>query len=511
MSESVPVVLGVDIGTSSSKGVLVDLSGRVLAEATREHRVDNPRPGWFEMDADLWWGEFVELATELRRPDAQVRAVGVSGMGPCVLLTDADDHPVRPAILYGVDSRQTEQLDRLGRELGDEAVLQRCGSGLTSQAAGAKVAWVADREPDVYARARRFYQPASWLVRNLTGSYVLDHHSASQCVPMYAVEERDWYPPWSEVVAPGIELPELRWADQVAGQITEGAARETGLPEGIPVITGTIDAWAEAVSADAHRVGDLMLMYGTTMFLITTLDRPAREPSLWGPVGALEGTYSLAGGMATSGAITRWLRDLLGNRSYTDLLGAARESGPGANGLLMLPYFAGERTPILDPSARGVIAGLTLGHGAGDLYRAALEATAFGVRHNVETLREAGAEITRVVAVGGGTQGDLWPQIVTDVTGCEQVVPAATIGACYGGAYLAARTVADVAIEEWNPPTAVLSPDPSLSDQYDRLYREYRALYASTREVVHDLAAFQQDQADRTSRSDQPRKESTDR
>lgn len=502
MTEPIPAVLGVDIGTSSSKGLLVDLTGRVLAEAVREHRVDNPRPGWFEMDADIWWRELVELATELVTDAVQVQAVGVSGMGPCALLVDEHDRPVRPAILYGVDSRQTAQLDRLREELGEQAVLERCGSGLTSQAAGAKVAWVGEQEPDAFARARRFYQPASWLVRHLTGSYVLDHHSASQCVPMYAVEERDWYAPWVDKVAPGIELPDLHWANEGAGRVTDAAARETGLPAGIPVITGTIDAWAEAVSADAHRVGDLMLMYGTTMFLVTTLDRPAQEPSLWGPVGAYEGTYSLAGGMATTGAITRWLRDLLGNRSYAELLDDARSTGPGANGLLMLPYFAGERTPLLDPDARGVIAGLTLGHGPGDLYRAALEATAFGVRHNVETLRDAGARIERVVAVGGGTQGDLWPQIVSDVTGCEQVVPTTTIGASYGGAYLAARAVADVRIEDWNPPSAVLRPDPSVRDQYDRLYRSYRDLYVNTREVVHDLAAVQQDQADRTSRSE---------
>ncbi|MBQ1162838.1 FGGY-family carbohydrate kinase [Streptomyces sp. A73] len=485
-------VLGVDIGTSSSKGVLVGLDGTLLRSAVREHSVDRPAPGHVEMDADIWWDELVALSRELTTgTDAEVVAVGVSGMGPCVLLTDADDVPLRPAVLYGVDTRAVDQIARLGAELGVEEIRRRCGSDLSSQAAGAKIAWVADEEPELFARARRLYMPSSWLVRKLTGAYVLDHHSASQTTPLYDTVARRWYAPWADRIAPGIELPPLRWSGEAAGTVTAEAARRTGLPQGIPVITGTIDAWAEALSVGAHQPGDLMLMYGTTMFLIHTVPGLLTDSALWSTVGALPDTRNLAGGMATSGAVTGWLRELFGNPGYPELLQLAEDSGPGANGLLMLPYFAGERTPLLDPQARGVIAGLTLSHTRGDLYRAALEATAYAVRHNIEALEKAGGDIRRVVAVGGGTQGGLWTRIVSDVTGRPQELRTTTIGAGYGGALLAAQLVTDASIDEWNPVREIVTPRPGTAARYEELYGLYRALYAATADLVHTLAAHQ--------------------
>ncbi|WP_460339043.1 FGGY-family carbohydrate kinase [Actinoallomurus acanthiterrae] len=418
-----------------------------------------------------------------------VTAVGVSGMGPCVLLADEADTPLRPAILYGVDTRATAQIARLDAELGREDVLRRCGSVLSTQAVGPKIAWVAEHEPEVAARARRLYLPASYLANRLTGAYVLDHHSASQAVPLYDSVAREWYQPWAERVAPGIDLPPLRWPGDVAGQVTADAAAATGLPAGIPVITGTIDAWSEALSVGAQGVGDLMLMYGSTMFLINTVPDRLLVPELWSTVGALPGTRNLAGGMATSGMITEWLRELFGSPDHATLLAEAEASGPGARGLLMLPYFAGERTPIADPHARGVIAGLTVEHTRGDLYRAALEATAFGVRHNVEAMRAAGGDVRRIVAVGGGTRGGLWTRVVSDVTGLEQEIRAVTIGACYGAAFLAASAVAAPSIDDWNPVRERVEPDPAVRPRYDRLYEQYQRLYPATRDIAHALAS----------------------
>jgi xylulokinase len=491
-------VLGVDIGTSSSKGVLVAEDGTIVASATREHRVERPQPGRVEMDAEIWWDEFRSLSAELVG-DAEIIAVGVSGMGPCVLLTDEADRPVRPAILYGVDTRAGAQIERLERELGAARIAEVGGSRLSAQAAGPKIAWVAEEEPEAYARARRLFMPASWLARRLTGAYVLDRHSASQCTPLFDIESGEWHEPWAPLVAPGIELPTLAWPGDLAGTITAEAAAATGLAEGTPVIVGTIDAWSEAVSIGAVGPGDLMLMYGTTMFLVATVPDILRTPSMWTTVGAFPGTNCLAGGMATSGAITGWIRELTG-AGYPDLLAEAAASGPGARGLLMLPYFAGERTPLLDPDARGMVAGLTLSHGRGDLYRAALEATAFGVRHNIETMREAGAQIDRIAAVGGGTQGSLWTQIVSDVTGLEQQLTRTSVGASYGAAFLAACAVADTAgtapdIADWNPVVATVRPDPATAAAYDRGYRLYRELYTSTVDLAHELARVEHEAA----------------
>lgn len=489
MSRLPDLVLGVDVGTSSTKGVLTTIDGTIVASTTREHAVSRPHPGWVEMDGALWWEEFVSIARELSTDE--VVAVGVSGMGPCVLLTDLEGKPLRPAILYGVDTRATDQITRLTAELGEPEILERGGSALSTQAAGPKIAWVAENEPDVFTAARRLFMPASFLVWNLTGSYVLDHQSASQCTPLYDRLGQQWHEPWAGRIVGAIDLPPLVWADTVVGTVRAEVARVTGLPVAIPVVSGTIDAWTEAVSVGAQGVGDLMLMYGTTMFLINTIADNIAIPELWGTVGAFEGTRNLAGGMATSGAITGWLRDLFGLPSYPTLLADAAASPAGANGLLMLPYFAGERTPLADPDARGIIAGLTIEHTRGDLYRAALEATALGVRHNVEAITAAGGTIERVVAVGGGTQGDLWMQVVSDVTGLEQHVPRVTIGASFGAAYLAANAIAAVDIAMWNPPERIIRPRPELAAAYNELYNLYRALYPATSTIIHGLAERQ--------------------
>jgi len=483
-------VIGVDIGTSSSKGVLVELDGSLLTSATRQHNVSRPRPGQVEMDGEIWWDELVGLTRDLlrTRPDADVVAVGVSGMGPCVLLTDVANRPLRPAILYGVDTRSTAQIGRLTDRYGDEQIRERCGSSLSSQAAGAKIAWVAEEEPELFENVRRVFMPSSWLVHRLTGEYVLDHQSASQCTPLYDTDAQDWYEPWAKDICPDLDLPPLRWSGEAAGTVHEAAAAATGLREGIPVITGTIDAWAEALSVGAHGTGDLMLMYGTTMFLINTVPDKVTHPSLWGTVGALPGTRNLAAGMATSGAVTGWLRDLFGGPDYGALTRLAAEADPGANGLLMLPYFAGERTPIMDPQARGILAGLTLSHGRGELYRAALEATGFGVRHNLETMEEAGGDVRRIVAIGGGTQGEVWTQIVSDITQRAQVIPTTTIGASYGGALLAAQAVEDVSIQTWNPEREVRRPRPERACRKDWLPQR-RGVRIDLRELCFDLLA----------------------
>jgi len=483
-------VLGVDIGTSTSKGILVDPAGRILAQAERAHRPEYPRPGHVEMDAAIWWREFTELSRELTGgTDARVEAVGVSGMGPCTLLTDEAGTPLRPAILYGVDTRAATQIRRLTDRYGAAEIVERCGSALTSQAVGPKLAWLAEHEPAAFAATRRLFMPSSYLVWRLTGEYVLDHHSASQAVPLYDRAAGTWYRPWWDGLAGGIEPPRLRWSGEIAGTVGSAASADTGLPAGTPVVTGTVDAWAEAVSVGALQPGDLMLMYGTTMFLIAAVREAMAAPPLWGTAGVWPGSHCLAAGMATSGAVTNWLHELLGT-GYDELLAAARESGPGARGLLMLPYFAGERTPIDDPLARGVIAGLTLSHTAGDVYRAVLEATALGVRHNLEAFAPAGVD--RIVAVGGGTRGGLWTQLVSDITGRTQQLPTHAVGASFGSAFLAASAIGGPSIDTWNPPAGKVRPRAELRAGYDDLYRLYRELHERTAAVQHALAERQQ-------------------
>src|SRR5699024_8640547 len=237
--------------------------------------------------------------------------------------------PVRPAILYGVDTRAEAQIRRRTNELGREEGLAHCGALPTSQCAGPKITCGAENEPEVYARAPRAFMPGCYLDFRLTA----DHASAGKSPPLYSLRRQDWHREWADRAAPQLELPRLRRPGEAAGTVdAEVTALVPGLPAGIPVISGTIDAWTEAASVGATRPGDLMLMYGTTTFLVATTDEPLASRTMWPTSGLAEGTYTLSGGMATSGAITDWLRELTGEDGFTDLVAEAQRSEPGANG-----------------------------------------------------------------------------------------------------------------------------------------------------------------------------------
>lgn len=487
--------LGIDIGTASSKGVLVDAGGTLIRQAARPHDTSMPRPGWVEHDPEaVWWDDFRALSGELTAGlAASIAAVGVSGIGPCFLPATAGGKPLRPAILYGVDTRASAELAEQAAAYPVGDLIERCGSPLTSQAVGPKIAWVRRHEPEVWADTKLMFTASSFLVHRLTGAYVLDHHTASQCVPLYDRRQLGWISGRLETIAPGLEFPPLLWPGEVAGVVSATAAEATGLRAGTPVAAGTVDAWAEALSAGVTAPGDVMVMYGSTLFLIQILDQPGGSPALWAPVGLFPGTHCLAAGTATAGSITDWLRRLTGERASFGQLAAEAAAVPaGANGLVMLPYFAGERTPLFDTAARGLILGLTVRHDRADLYRAALEATAFAVRHNLEAMAEAGGKPWRLVAVGGGTTGRLWTQIVSDVTGCSQWLPSSAIGASLGAAMLAAMAVNPAAsVGGWNPASELVAPAAGLAARYQELYQLYRALYPATIRYAHQLAELQ--------------------
>lgn len=486
--------LGIDIGSSSSKGVLVDQAGRIRDEAHVAHAVSRPRPGWAEQDAEsVWWSDCVTLARELTsRATRPLTAVGVSGIGPCFLPVDGAGTPLRPAILYGIDTRAQREVAELTERYGADVILARGGSALSSQAVGPKMLWVRRNEPEVWAKTRRFLMSSSFLVERLTGRYVLDHHSASQCDPLYDLAAEAWIRDWADELAPGLELPPLAWSDEVAGTVTPQAAAMTGIAAGTPVSVGTIDAWAEALSVGVRAPGDTMLMYGTTMFIVSVTDRVVPHPAMWATTGVSAGSRTYAAGMATSGALLGWFRELVGGVPFEELIAAASTAPAGADGLVVLPYFAGERTPIFDPNARGLVLGLTLRHGRPELYRALLEGTAYGVRHIVEAMALAGTRPERMMAVGGGTLGDLWTQIVSDVTGLPQIIPNETVGAAYGDAMLAAMAVGQTDTTHWNGVAAQVEPNPAVASHYEELYGIYRALYPATVQQAHLLAAIQE-------------------
>jgi xylulokinase len=437
--------LGVDIGTSSAKGVVIDAAGVIRAQAVRPHAMQARSGGRREHDAEqAWWGGFATLVHDLLASDqveaGRIAAVGCSGIGPCVLPVDASFRPLGPAILYGVDTRARAEIAELERRLGRDAILARCGNHLSSQSAGPKIAWLARHEPAQHAAAAYFLTCQSFLVARLTGEVVIDHATASYFHPLYNLRARSWDLSGCEEFVSAGQLGRLAWSSEVAGRVTADAARQTGLAAGTPVIAGTADAPAEAVASGVVADGDLMVMYGSSSFMIQMTDRVRPSEALWSAAYVFPGSYCMSAGTATAGSLTGWVADLLGlagEQRFDELARLAAASPPGARGVLCLPYFSGERTPVHDPRVTGLLAGLTLEHDRADIARAAIEGIAHSMGRAIGCFAEDGLEPARLVAVGGGTRNQVWLQAVSDIAGREQLVTAGP-GASQGDAQLAA-------------------------------------------------------------------------
>lgn len=500
------LLLGIDVGTYSSKGVLVSPEGRILRQATRAHGVSLPGPGWVEQDpTEVWWGDTAALCRGLLDEPpytgADVRAVAVSAIGPCLVPMDTTDAPLRAGILYGVDTRATAQVRWLEERWGSETLFAHSGMNLSSQAVGPKIRWLRVKEPDVWARTAWLGTATSFVINRLTGERVIDHHTASHYMPLYDRATSSWTDAFADELLDTKLVPRLGWSDEIAGEVTMRAAEETGLRAGTPVTIGAVDALSEAVSVGVVAPGDLMVMYGSTAFFVLVTHDARDAAAGWTTPGAFRGQHLLAAGMATSGALTRWFVDelALGSKgsgsevevAYEELFKAAAAVPAGAEGLLMLPYFSGERTPINDPDARGVIAGLTLRHGRGHMFRAALEGVAYGVRDNLHELARAGGPPNRVIAVGGGTQGNTWVQIVSDVANVVQLVPKTTIGASFGDAFLAGVAVGAhgwTDLPDWVGDYRRVEPRQDTRAVYDRGFQRFKELYVATKALVHELA-----------------------
>ena len=487
--------LGIDIGTFETKGVLVAHDGTITATATRAHKMLVPRPGWAEHRAEEdWWGDFVHVTKALLAQSGldprEIKAVAASAIGPCMLPVDSAGRPLMNGVLYGVDTRAIDQIAALNAAIGQDVIMARCGNALTSQSVGPKILWLKETQPEVFARTAKVLTSTSYLVWKLTGNHVIDHYTAANFSPLYDVGLQDWTADLADFL-PLDRLPRLMWSTDIAGHISGDAARETGLAAGTPVTCGTIDAAAEAVSVGVAAPGEMMLMYGSTIFIIQVTAAPVRDARLWYAPWLFPGRHASMAGLATSGTLTHWFRDQLAQGAdFAGLAAEAAASPKGAKGLLCLPCFSGERTPIHDPQAKGAFFGMDLTHTRGDLYRAVLEGIAMGTAHVVETLAEVGASPRTVRAVGGGTKNEVWLQATSDVAGVPQEVCEKTIGASYGDAFLAALAIGVVAegdIARWNPVARRVLPEPVAG--YAKAYPLWKRLYEQTRDIAHALGA----------------------
>ncbi len=498
--------MGIDIGTFESKGVLTNEQGAIVASHSVAHVMDKPKPGYAEHDADsVWWNDFCIISKKLLEKSnvepSCIKGVGCSAIGPCCLPVDENGKPLRKAILYGIDVRAKEEIDELNRELGEDYIMNRYGNPITSQSIGPKILWIKKHEPEIYNKTAKFITSTTYLVYKLTGNYCIDNYTAAYFTPMYNLEKQDWDEENLERFCRKDQLAKCLWTNEIAGTITEEASMETGLMIGTPVTTGTADAAADAVGVGVFHPGDMLAMFGSSLYMIHVVDKLITDKRYWAGPYLFKDTYMVASGMSTTGTLTRWFRDELapdylekeskdGVNAYDSLMNDIGSIEPGSDGLLVLPYFSGERTPINDPSAKGVFFGLTLNHTRGHMYQACLESVAYGIQQHLIGYKEIGMDTKRIIAVGGGTKTPKWMQIVSDVTG-KQLALGSTYGAAFGDTLLVAYSIGDISslkeMEDLVEFKGTIEPSSSNTERYKKYVEGYIQLYEQTKTLMHQL------------------------
>src|SRR5690349_18582479 len=422
-----PLLLGLDIGTTSTIGILIDDQGGTVAIESRPVTFHSDHATWAEEDAGEWWRNVGEICRALiakaGNADA-VKAVGVTGMLPAVILLDRDGRPLRRSIQQN-DARATTELDIYRAAMDEAEFLSLTGTGYSQQLVGPKLMWLRKHEPEVFAQAKTVLGASDCITFRLTGSLQVEHNWALESgfvnIATGAYDDR-------LTGLAGIEpslLPPIRKSHDVIGSITPEAARHTGLKPGTPVVAGCADHVASAFVCSAARNGDLVIEFGGAGDVLLSSDAPVADRRLFIDHHIVPGLYFPNGCMAASGTFLNWIvRNWAGGE-----VEAARAAGLSIHqwldrrateiqvdgDLLFLPYVLGEKTPLMDPHARGSLVGLGLHHDLRHMWLAALEGVVFGFRHHVDVFAERELAVSRIFAADGGAASDLWLQIAADV------------------------------------------------------------------------------------------------
>ncbi len=497
-----PLLLGIDVSTTGVKALLIDAAGSVVSSATTPLSLSTPHPLWSEQNPLDWWAgaasSIRQVLVQAGVNGEQVAAVGLTGQMHGLVLLDADNRVLRPAILWN-DQRTGAECEEIVRRVGFERLLWITGNKPETGLTAPKILWVRNHEPEVYARAAHILLPKDYVRLRLTGAYAVDKADGAG-MHLFDLERRDWSP---EVLAaleiPADWLPATYEGPQVTGQIREQAAAETGLRPGTPVVAGGGDQSAQAVGVGAVEPGIVALTLGTSGVVFAATEGPYIEPEgrLHAFCHAVPGVWHLMGVMLSAAGSLQWYRDALApGVDYDDLLAPCADVPPGSEGLFFLPYLTGERTPHPDPLARAAFIGLTIRHSQAHMTRAVLEGVAFGLRDNMELIRQAGlGQIREVRVSGGGARSPLWRQILANVLDLELVTVNTTEGAAYGAALLSG-----VGIGVW--PGVVescqatiraasrTSPQPEAVERYQAAYQLFRELYPALRPAFTGIAGL---------------------
>ena len=492
--------IGIDSSTTATKALLIDETGAVLGVAATEYGYATPQPLWSEQDPELWWdgtvGSIRAVLAQTGVDPADVAGIGLTGQMHGLVLLDEHGEVLRPAILWN-DQRTGAQCDEIRRRVGRERFIAVTGNDALTGFTAPKILWVAQNEPEIYARARQVLLPKDYVRYRLTGDYATDRAGGAGTV-LFDLAARDW----SADIAAALDIP-LDWlpptyeGPAVTGVISAAAAEATGLRAGTPVVGGGGDQAAGAVGVGAVKEGIVSLVLGTSGVVFATVDQPFIEPNgrLHSFCHSVPQRWHLMGVMLSAAGSLRWYRDTVAPAmSFDDLLAPAADVPPGCDGLVFLPYLTGERTPHPDPLARGAFVGLTVRHALPHMSRAVLEGVTFGLRDSFELMQEAGlSSIKQVRVSGGGARSPLWRQILADVLDSELVTVNTTEGAAYGAALLAgvgagAWPDVDTACDAAITVTGSTLPQTETVATYQRVYDVYRGLYPTLKFTFDALA-----------------------
>jgi xylulokinase len=470
------VLVGLDVGTTGVKALIVSPEGEVLARAEEAYPLSTPQRDWAEQDPEDWWRAAESALDGLAVDD--VAGVGLTGQMHGLVVLDEDERILRPAILWN-DQRTGAECAEIEERLGLRRLVELTGNRALPGFTAPKLLWLRRHEPEVYERIAHVLLPKDYVRLRLTGERAIDATDASGTLLFDVAGRR-----WSDDILAALEIP-LEWLPRVMESST--VAGHTS--DGVPVAAGAGDQAAGALGVGVDRPGPLSVVLGTSGVVFAALEAFAADPEgrLHSFCHAVPGAWHAMGVMLSAAGSLRWLRDAVApGKSFETLTGEAEPWPPGAEGLVFLPYLAGERTPHADPNARGAFVGLSLRHDRGALVRAVLEGVAFGLRDSLELLKELGVEPRVGRVSGGGARSDLWLRIVASVLGVPLERAVAEEGAAYGAALLggvAAGVFADVheAVAACVRVRGRIDPEPAWADTYASGYERFRALYPALR------------------------------